>query len=209
MEISADVLKEYKPVDEDRINALLQAEIKSDNRKIVVLDDDPTGIQTVHDIDVYTDWKKESVLDGFINSGKLFFILTNSRGLTEEETTKVHREIAAVVSEVSAVTGIDYILLSRSDSTLRGHFPLETEVLREEILKRSGKKFDGEILCPFFKEGGQFTINNVHYLIYKQIRGENDPFNSHLFKHLNISVVINSRQGADMYFHVLYNFTQI
>lgn len=25
---------------------------------------------------------------------------------------------------------------------------------------------DGEILCPYFKEGGRFTINNIHYVKY-------------------------------------------
>ena len=32
----------------------------SRNRKIIVLDDDPTGVQTVHDIDVLTMWDKRA-----------------------------------------------------------------------------------------------------------------------------------------------------
>lgn len=145
---------------------MLKAEIDSDRRKIVVLDDDPTGVQTIHDLAVYTGWDKESILDGFMEENKLFFILTNSRGFTREQTESAHREIAAVVDEVSKETGIDYLIMSRSDSTLRGHYPLETAVLREEIEKRSDKVLDGEILCPFFKEGGRFTIDNVHYVKY-------------------------------------------
>ncbi len=166
MAISADILNTFRPIDEEKIDNLLMAEIASDGKKIVVLDDDPTGTQTIHDIAVYTGWYKESVMDGFLGENKLFFILTNSRGFTEEETIKAHREIASVINEVSAETGTDYILISRSDSTLRGHFPLETEILREEIEKNSGKKIDGEILCPFFREGGRFTIGNVHYVRY-------------------------------------------
>ena len=166
MAIRAELLNSIKPIDEKKADELLQAEIDADDRKIVVLDDDPTGIQTIHDLFVYTGWDKESVLDGFRSENKLFFILTNSRGFTEEQTIKAHREIAAVVSEVSEETGIDYMLISRSDSTLRGHFPLETSVLREETEKKSGRKFDGEILCPFFREGGRFTMNNIHYVKY-------------------------------------------
>lgn len=166
MRISAELLKSFKPIDEKKIDELLQAEIDANDKKIVVLDDDPTGIQTTHDLIVYTDWSKESVLDGFRGENKLFFLMTNSRGFTEEHTTRVHKEIAAVVNEVSKETGIDYILMCRSDSTLRGHFPLETRILREEIEKNTDKKIDGEILCSFFKEGGRFTMNNIHYVKY-------------------------------------------
>ena len=166
MSISAEILNSYKPADEQLADKLLQAEIKADGRKIVVLDDDPTGVQTVHDIVVYTRWDKDSILDGFKGDNKLFFILTNSRGMTSEETAKVHRNIAEIVSEVSEETGIDFLLISRSDSTLRGHFPLETKILREETEKRTGRRFDGEILCPFFTEGGRFTIDNIHYVKY-------------------------------------------
>lgn len=54
--------------------------------------------------------------------------------------------------------------VSRSDSTLRGHYPIETEVLCKEWESNTGKKIDGEIICPFFKEGGRFTIDDVHYV---------------------------------------------
>lgn len=60
----------------------------------------------------------------------------------------------------------DYLFISRSDSTLRGHYPLEPELLRESYEHYTGKTIHGEILCPFFKEGGRFTIGNVHYVKY-------------------------------------------
>ncbi|MBQ9889878.1 MAG: hydroxyacid dehydrogenase [Firmicutes bacterium] len=166
MAISAKVLESFKPIDVAAVDALLAEEIKLNNKKIVVLDDDPTGVQTVHDITVYTDWNKESILQGFNEKNDLFYVLTNSRGFTAEETTKAHKEIAAVVDEVAKETGREYIFISRSDSTLRGHYPLETKLLGEAYEKNTGKKIDGEVLCPFFKEGGRFTIDNVHYVKY-------------------------------------------
>ncbi len=76
-------------------------------RKIVVLDDDPTGVQTVHDVSVYTDWSEESVLQGFQEEGNLFYILTNSRGFTEDETKKAHRQIAGnIVKAARQLAGI-------------------------------------------------------------------------------------------------------
>ena len=150
------------------MDELLNKEIAANHKKIVVLDDDPTGVQTVHDISVYTNWEKESIRQGFEEENNLFYVLTNSRGFTEEQTTKTHREIAAIVDEVAKECGKEYIFISRSDSTLRGHYPLETELLRESYEKNTGKTIDGEILCPFFKEGGRFTVGNVHYVRYDE-----------------------------------------
>ena len=158
MSISTDVITSYKKIDEAYIDSLLEAEIKASNKKIVVLDDDPTGVQTVHDISVYTSWDKDSIRAGFDEENSLFYVLTNSRGFTAEQTTKAHHEIAAVVDEVAKETGKEYIFISRSDSTLRGHYPLETELLKADYEKNTGKVIDGEILCPFFKEGGRMYL---------------------------------------------------
>jgi len=141
------------------IDQQLVTQIEKNKSKIIVLDDDPTGIQTVHDIMVYTDWKEASIRQGFLEQEKMFFILTNSRGMTREQTRLCHEQIVNRVVKVSKELGISYILISRSDSTLRGHYPLETEVLSKGI-----KSVDGEIICPFFKEGGRFTIQDTHYV---------------------------------------------
>lgn len=166
MTLKAEVLTSYKKIDEAYIDTLLEQEIKKNNKKIVVLDDDPTGVQTVHDISVYTNWDKETIRQGFEEENNLFYILTNSRGFTAEQTIKAHNEISSVVDEVAKETGREYIFISRSDSTLRGHYPLETEILKTNYEKNTGKTIDGEILCPFFKEGGRFTIDDIHYVKY-------------------------------------------
>lgn len=166
MAVSTEILKSFKEIDEAYVDALLQKEIEANTKKIVVLDDDPTGVQTVHDISVYTNWEKDSIRKGFDEENKLFYVLTNSRGFTKEQTTKAHHEIAAVIDEVAKETGKEYIVISRSDSTLRGHYPLETELLKADYEKYTGKTIDGEIMCPFFKEGGRFTIDDVHYVKY-------------------------------------------
>lgn len=166
MALKADILSSYPPVNEKAVDELLAKEIAGSNKKIVVLDDDPTGVQTVHDISVYTNWSEDSIRKGFAEENKLFYILTNSRGFTAAQTEIAHREIAKAVDAVSKETGKEYIFISRSDSTLRGHYPLETIILKEEYEKNTGNKIDGEILCPFFKEGGRYTIDDVHYVRY-------------------------------------------
>lgn len=81
MALNAEVLTSYKKIDEAYIDELLKKEIEKNNKKIVVLDDDPTGVQTVHDISVYTNWEKDTIRQGFDEENNLFYVLTNSRDL--------------------------------------------------------------------------------------------------------------------------------
>lgn len=162
--ISAEILKTFAQPDLEKLEKDYQAALQTMTRKIVVMDDDPTGVQTVHNIPVYTDWEAETFRRAFAEDGSMFFILTNSRGLGHDASVEQHKTMARNIVEASKATGKDYVMISRSDSTLRGHYPAEPATLRENVSALSGKKFDGEIIYPFFKEGGRFTINNVHYV---------------------------------------------
>ena len=91
--ISADILNKYQLPDVEEVNRLLTEEAESSCLKIVVLDDDPTGVQTVHDVSVYTDWSVESMKEGFAEKNKLFFqifegtVLKRQGGSTRETFT--------------------------------------------------------------------------------------------------------------------------
>ena len=164
MKVSKDELFAKIPaVDEAKVDAALNEEREAFDRKIIVLDDDPTGVQTVNGIHVYTDWTEESIAAGFAEENRMFFILTNSRAFQTAQTEAEHRTIAARVAAEARRTGKEFMLISRSDSTLRGHYPLETVTLAR-TLEESGERIDGEVLMPFFKEGGRFTIGDVHYV---------------------------------------------
>ena len=132
--------------------------------KMVVLDDDPTGVQTVHDVSVYTDWSVESLKAGLLEEGHVFFVLTNSRGLSAADSKAQHEQIVKNLAAASRETGVKFTILSRSDSTLRGHYPLETATLRRGLIKEGMGDVDGEIIAPFFPEGGRFTVHDVHYV---------------------------------------------
>lgn len=162
-----EVLENIKSVDIDEVNKLYSEAIDSFNKKIIVLDDDPTGVQTVHGISVVTDWEKSTLIDAFKEECNMFFILTNSRSFTEEETVAVHKEIAQNIMYAANQTNKEFLVMSRGDSTLRGHYPAEPETLKECIENDESLKVDGEIVYPFFKEGGRLTINNVHYVLDK------------------------------------------
>lgn len=162
--LSAEVLESFREADQEKAERDLNRELADFGRKVVVLDDDPTGVQTVYDVSVYTDWNQEAVLEGFREENRMFFLMTNSRGFTAARTAQVHKEIAEGMVKASGETGKDFIAISRSDSTLRGHYPLEPQTLKEELERLTGKRFHGEIIFPFFKEGGRYTIHDIHYV---------------------------------------------
>ncbi len=137
-----------------RIRAAMAAR---SGHKLVVLDDDPTGTQTVCDVPVLTAWDVETLRREFALAGDCFYILTNSRSLAPAEAEKRIREIARNLAVASP--GRRPTIVSRSDSTLRGHFPLETDVLAEEL-----GPFDATLLIPYFQAGGRFTLDDIHYV---------------------------------------------
>ena len=132
--------------------------------KMVVLDDDPTGIQTVHGCLLITQWDEESVRLGFADEQLFFYILTNTRALTREEAARVTREAMEMVLKVNEDYGYRLIIVSRSDSCLRGHFPLETDVMRECFTNRGLPVLPKTPFCPAFIESGRVTIEGVHYM---------------------------------------------
>ena len=162
--LKSELFKTIPEVDTAKVSELLAAERQGFNKKIIVLDDDPTGVQTVNGIHVYTDWSEEDIAAGFAEDNAMFFILTNSRAFSAAHTKEVHETIAKRVVAEAKKTGKEFMIISRSDSTLRGHYPLETETLRQTLEQGEHITIDGEVLMPFFKEGGRFTIGNIHYV---------------------------------------------
>jgi uncharacterized protein YgbK (DUF1537 family) len=127
---------------------------------IVVLDDDPTGTQTVYDTPVLTNWEKETLKSEIVNDTPLFFVLTNSRSVVEREAEKIAATIGTLLREIERDTGKRIFVISRSDSTLRGHYPAECVAL-EAGLGRSGSV---HFIIPAFFEGGRYTMNDIHYV---------------------------------------------
>jgi uncharacterized protein YgbK (DUF1537 family) len=132
--------------------------------KIIVLDDDPTGSQTVHSCLLLTRWDADTLRDALEDDAPLFFVLTNTRGMDAARAAAVTREVCVnlrLALHELAVEGrpVQPLLVSRSDSTLRGHYPVETDVIAEEL-----GPFDAHFLVPAFFEGGRVTVDSVHYI---------------------------------------------
>ncbi|MEH1938189.1 MAG: four-carbon acid sugar kinase family protein [Nostoc sp.] len=133
----------------------------SNKPKIIVLDDDPTGSQTVHSCLLLMHWDVEILRTGLQDDSPIFFILTNTRSLTPESAASVTKEVCQNLKIALNAEGIDdFLIVSRSDSTLRGHYPIETDAIAQEL-----GPFDAHFLVPAFFDGGRITRDSVHYLI--------------------------------------------
>lgn len=131
----------------------------------VVLDDDPTGTQSVANLPVLTSWEK-SDFDWALGTGSpALYVLTNSRSLAEPDAARINREIAAGALAAAADRNIRLSFVSRGDSTLRGHFPLETDVLGETLAAEGFSAPDAVVMVPAFPDANRVTIGSVHYML--------------------------------------------
>ncbi len=133
--------------------------------KVIVIDDDPTGSQTVHSCPLLTCWDSDTLSSALTDPAPIFFILTNTRSMTSEQAAEVTRSVCRSIRQAldrSAAAGVlvRALFVSRSDSTLRGHYPLETDIITSEL-----GPFDAHFLVPAFFEGGRVTRGGRHYLM--------------------------------------------
>ncbi|KAF4965455.1 hypothetical protein FSARC_6757 [Fusarium sarcochroum] len=158
-----EVLSSLPPVTAKDLRSQTRQELSASSKApiLVILDDDPTGTQTCHDINILTVWGVQRLVSEFKQTkpGSGFFILTNSRALHPQQAKELIVEICTNLQAAAKETNSAFEVVLRSDSTLRGHFPLEAEAA-EHVLGAA----DAWILCPFFLQGGRYTIDDVHYV---------------------------------------------
>ncbi|NCG16697.1 MAG: four-carbon acid sugar kinase family protein, partial [Synechococcales cyanobacterium H12SWP_bin.12] len=134
--------------------------------KIVVIDDDPTGSQTVHSCPLLLRWDQTALRKGLGHPSPLLFVLANTRALTPESAASRNREIVDALVLAMAAEGLqehELLLVSRGDSTLRGHGVLEPQVLAQ-AWEEHFAAVDATLHVPAFLEGGRTTVKGVHLL---------------------------------------------
>jgi uncharacterized protein YgbK (DUF1537 family) len=132
-------------------------------RRIAVLDDDPTGSQTVHGVDVVFVLEPAEYARGLAAPGSTCFILTNSRSLSEPEASRLTGESGRALIELGERMGVPLSVVSRSDSTLRGHVIAEVRALQEARRQVTGHGYDGVLLVPSYFEAGRFTTGDTQW----------------------------------------------
>src|SRR5258708_3033095 len=142
----------------------IRKEFRLSGKTVVVLDDDPTGTQTCHDVFVLTAWTVPSIVEELKKKPSILFILTNSRSLPEQVAVQLTLEISLNLKKAAKESGREIVPISRSDSTLRGHFPAEVDAMAKALEMEDAVW----ILLPPFIERGRFTIDDVHYIVENQ-----------------------------------------
>lgn len=178
MPSQAELLAAY-PGETEISAAEVAAAREASPRVLVVLDDDPTGTQSVADLPVLTAWDVEDFTWAFTHRidgapAPAVYVLTNTRSLDPADARERTQECVANAHRAAGADdlGIDLTFVSRSDSTLRGHYPLETDVIAETLLEHGGPTTDGVVIVPAFPDAGRVTIGGVHYV---QQQGELVP----------------------------------
>ena len=139
---------------------VIRATIEERGEKAVVIDDDPMGTQSVANVSLLTEWPVDAIADEFQNGHRGVFLLTNSRSMPAREAVDTVALAGRNLRAAMARTGENPIVISRIDSTLRGHYPDEVNALTEVFDRPNAI----HIIAPFFFQGGRYTIDDVHYL---------------------------------------------
>ncbi len=137
----------------------IRAQLARTGEVVVSLDDDPTGVQAVHGIRALIEPTDDDIAREFREAETLFAILINSRAGGAEAAVATNRAVAAGLAAAARATGRRFSVISRSDSTLRGHYPAETDALAAVL-----GPFDATLLIPAFFEGGRITVDDVHFV---------------------------------------------
>ena len=132
-------------------------------RRTAVLDDDPTGSQSVHAVSVVTVLESAEYAAALSESGATCFILTNTRSLSEADAVALNGSAGKALFKLEQKLGMPLDVVSRSDSTLRGHVIAEVRALDEARRKVTGRGFDGVLVVPSYFEAGRFTAGDIHW----------------------------------------------
>jgi uncharacterized protein YgbK (DUF1537 family) len=166
--LEADILAAFPAelhIPAERVASAVAASAATSPRVLVVLDDDPTGTQSVADLPVLTRWEVEDFTWALHQGKAAVYVLTNTRSLDPAEAAARNEEIVrnALAAARDGEGEIHLSFVSRSDSTLRGHFPLEPDVIAATVAAESGAAMDGVVIVPAFPDAGRVTIGGVHY----------------------------------------------
>lgn len=159
-----DTLSSLPPEWDDDPLPHIDTALKASGRKIVILDDDVMGTQSVHDIAVLMDWSVDALRAELEADSRAFFVVTNARTMPESQAQAVNSFVTRNLCEAALQTGVDFSVVSRLDSTLRGHFPAEMQAIESGLQHKLDGRSAVWIIAPLFMEGGRYTINDIQYV---------------------------------------------
>nr|WP_141934109.1 four-carbon acid sugar kinase family protein [Microbacterium sp. SLBN-146] len=145
--------------------AVIADRVNRAHRVLIVLDDDPTGTQSVADLPVLAKWEVADFEWALDTGAPAVYVLTNSRSVDPATAARINREVVWAAVAAARARGIRPVFASRSDSTLRGHFPLEPDTIAASLAALGEPEVDGVVLVPAFPDAGRVTIGGVHGMV--------------------------------------------
>ncbi len=149
--------------DDEGLRESIRADRAAGDLLLGVLDDDPTGSQAVHGVQVVTVLDEGAYAAALAGPGATCFVLTNSRSLDGPAAAELTTRAARGLITVAGRRGTRIQLVSRSDSTLRGHVMAEVTALQAVRRDMVGRGYDGVLLVPAFLEAGRVTAADIHW----------------------------------------------
>ena len=149
--------------DDEALRESIRAMRVADGLLLGVLDDDPTGSQAVHGVQVVTVLEESAYEAALGGAAATCFVLTNTRILGEAAAVELNTRAARGLLAVAERRDTRIQLVSRSDSTLRGHVMAEVAALQAVRREVAGRGFDGVLLIPAFLEAGRVTAADIHW----------------------------------------------
>ena len=172
--------------------------------KIIIIDDDPTGSQTVNGCNLILKWDYDTLFKGLKGPSNLLFILANTRSLSERDVKIRLKEICFSLNEImnnSSFSEEEFVVISRGDSTLRGHNFIEPFIINELL-----GPFDATFYIPAFIEGNRTTVNGNHFVdnlpIHKTIFSKDKIFG---FNTSNVKELIYEQSNHQLDFNHIEN----
>ena len=140
------------------------AALPSPPRQVVVIDDHPTGSQSLRDVPVLMAWSPDQISWAMDSGAPAFFIVVSTRALAPGAAEDRYIEVMNAVLETARVKKREVTIVLRTDSSLRSHFPLDSDIVANAIEAAGAGTIDGVVIVPAFADAGRMTVDHVHYV---------------------------------------------
>lgn len=129
--------------------------------KTVVLNDDPTGIQSATCAPVLLD-SSADLLTAALETHDSVHVLSSSRAVDERSAIRLARMVRADALEAGRRLGAEVQFVLCGDAALRGHVFAETEVFLDDVAVM--------LFVPAFPAEGRTTVHGTHFVMVDGVR---------------------------------------
>ncbi|MEL6268936.1 MAG: four-carbon acid sugar kinase family protein [Chloroflexota bacterium] len=158
LHVSPGLLDMLPDVWQQNLDETLNAAAQQQKRMTVVLDDTLTGARAMYNTLVLTGRDTDTFTAAFESDAHSIVVLMNTRNLSLKDAAALYQQVARNLLEARQRTGRNFRIISRGESTLLGHFPLDVDAVSRVM----PAAFDGVLFIPGIE--GSYTVDDTHYI---------------------------------------------